>query len=278
MLNIKVNNSLRVKQALESAFSGLSFDEASHTYKLKGQKLISTSKWLKQYYESFNTYEIAKAKANKFNKENCNDAQIDHFYYIYRWKQISEAATNTGTRVHNYAEYNYPLFSDTPYCEQEQGVVDFYKDLDSKYEVVFLELKMFIEKYGKAGTADIILYNNDTGNILLADWKTNQKNILQHYKGKTMLKQFSHLTDCALNKYSLQLSDYQNMIEMNTGLKVEDRWIIHLSSSDYTQKDYSKRNDDNYHIDTSNPPFIEKSLYKVYRTKDYTKELMLDYE
>ena len=170
MLNIKKNKIFSVKEYISSKFSDLKFDEESHTYTLKGKKLTSTSTYIKKRFTNkFEGYRIAKAMADSFNKNNPDATQRDPFYYLYRWKQISTASTETGSRVHNYAEFNYPHFYDSPSCIQEQGVYDFYNDLDSKYVVLFMELKMYNEKYLKAGTADIIFYNTETNKIIIGD-------------------------------------------------------------------------------------------------------------
>ena len=92
-----------------------------------------------------------------------------------------------------------------------------------------------------------------------------------------MLGEFSDLYDTHLNAYSLQLSDYQNMLELATDLEVEDRWIIHLNTQPIDQYDMGKSYP-KYELDLSNPPVKETGTYKVYRLVDYTDRLKKDYE
>jgi hypothetical protein len=277
MLTIKIDNITRIRQEINACFNNLKFDEESHSYTLNNKKLISTTTYLKRFSSEFEPYLTAKRMADSYNKKRIATPERSYTYYLYRWKHISEAATNMGSAVHNYAEYNYPDFIDSPSNKQEQGVIDFFNDLDSKYVVLFLELRMYIEKYLKAGTADIILYNKDTGNIVIADWKTNGSNLHQVYNTRKLKEPFSDLWECDLNKYSLQLSDYKNMIELNTNYKVEDMWIIHLDQMPINQLSMGK-SEEKFTLDLSNEPISVKQNYKLYSVKDYSKELLTNYE
>lgn len=278
MHNIKVNRSDEIRAHIESCFDGLKFDEESHTYTYDGNKLTSTSQYIKERFSNpFKTYHIANIMYKKANKDCPQCKKRDPFYYIYRWKHISEEAVNAGSRVHNYAEFGYPLFLDPPTCEQEQGVIDFFNDLDNKYVVLFLELRMYMKDYLKAGTADGILLNTETNKIIIIDYKTNAKNIHQCYKENRLRGCFSHLYDCDLNKYSIQLNDYHNMMEMVTGLEVEDKWIIHFSNKDIYSINMGK-DPKKYIIDDSIKPIVTKERYKIYRIPDYTELLKKDYK
>lgn len=271
-----------IKKEIKSTFNKLKFNEKLHKYTYNDIPLTSTTTFLKQFYEEFDELkysDLLKVSTNRKRKiKGSISLQRNKEFYLNRWEAINEEAKIRGHRVHTYAETNYPDFLDPPYCEQEVGVIDFFKDLPDNYIVLFLELRMHLVKYKKAGTSDIILYNKDTGNIVIGDYKTNQKSLLTYYDNSFFLHPFIYLKDHELNKYSLQLSDYQNMIELNTKYKVEERWIIHLSSKDYTQLDISKRNKSGYLIDLDNSPVHESKYYKIYKTKDYSKELLSCYK
>lgn len=269
----------KVRLDLLERFSDLSFDEETHTYTLPdGMKLISSTTWIKRFQEKFEDYYIANKVAESVNNKVSKSKKRGYGYYLNRWKQQREAATLSGSRVHEYIEYNYPDFVDDPACQQEYGAILFFNDLDPKYKVVCMELRMYIKEFHKAGTADCILYNTETGNIIIADWKTNDTNLHQYYSNKHLKQPFQHLYDTDLNKYSLQLSDYHNMIEMNTDYKVEDRWIVHLTTSNYNNLDFSKQNkSDRYSIDYSLLPIREEEYYKLYSLPDYSKVLKEEY-
>jgi len=278
MHNIKINRTPSITDHISKCFDGLQFDEESHTYTYNKKKLISTSTYIKKRFANkFKAYYLAKIMAKNHNRKCPQCKERDPFYYIYRWKHESEQSINAGSRVHNYAEFGYPLFLDPPVCEQEKGVIDFFSDLPKKYSVLFLELRMYMKDYLKAGTADGILLNKETNKIVIIDYKTNTKNLHQCYKGGKLRGCFSHLYDCDLNKYCIQLNDYHNMIEMVTGIEVEEKWIIHFSTSDIYLYDLGK-DSDKYIIDDTMKPYIVKPRYKIYQIPDYTELLKKDYD
>lgn len=280
MININQNISKTqlVKDTLHKCFSDLVFDEELHKYTLHGDELTSTTTWIKKYCHDFIEYKQAVRLAKRVNKKVTSSKYRSYKYYQKRWQRQRDAATLSGSRVHDYVEYNYPDFIDPPACEQEKAAKEFILGLEPHYKVVALELRMYIKEFKKAGTADIIIYNTNTGNLVLADWKTNGTNIRQHYIKQRLKKPFDFLFDNDINKYSLQLSDYQNMIEMNTNYKVEERWIIHLTSNDVNTLDISKEGrSDIYTIDNTIQPVINKAHYKVYKLPDYSNLLKQQY-
>ena len=50
--------------------------------------------------------------------------------------------------------------------------------------------------------------------------------------GKRMYKPFHHFLDMPYNHYTIQLSQYQIMLE-EVGFEIEDRFLIHLTDDDY---------------------------------------------
>lgn len=256
-----------IKQKIQDAFSGLHFDEETHTYTYDGFQLVSTTTYIDKFSADFQSYFASEAKGNKNTKANPNDKR-DGTYYRRRWKYIADEASNAGSRVHLFAEC-YPHF-DLPMCNKEQGIVDFYNSLPSNYVVLFTELRVFDKATKRAGTMDGLLYNINTGKLVIIDWKTNSRNINECYKNKKMIDKFEKLYATSLNKFSLQLSDYANIITKNTQLEIEERWIIWLYEKPYNYKD-SDRNDDYVIVDTK--PDLDAKNYKLYKVKDYSKEI-----
>lgn len=276
-VKIKNNKIDQIKKDIKNSFKGLAFNEKLHKYTYKSKVLISTTTFLKRFYEEFDELYYLDLIANNTNRKRkilkSSSLKRSEKYYKQRWESINEESKLRGHRVHNYAETNYPDFLDKPHCEQELGIVEFFKDLPKNYVVLFCELRMFDKKFNKAGTSDLILYNLNTDKIIIADYKTNNKSLITYYKNSYFLKPFSNLKNHELNKYSLQLSDYQNFIEMNTQYKVEERWIIHLTTKSHKEFDVSKLDKKNYCLDLDNSPDIDSKYYKIYKTKDYSKEL-----
>jgi len=229
-----------IKNKINKAFSGLSFDEESHTYMVNGKQLISVTTYLKRFSDSFNSFFASEAKGKKMLRQNPNDVRTGQ-YYRQRWKYIRDEASYMGSRVHLYAE-TAPHF-DNPIDWREQAVLDFYEWLPSKYEVLFLELRVYDEDTVHAGTVDGLALNTETNKLVIFDWKTNKRNINESYKNKNLKGIFKHLKATSLSKYSIQLSDYANVITKNTGLEFEGRWVIWLRNTPVNKKDSDRSND-----------------------------------
>lgn len=257
----------KIKDDLSSKFRGLAFDEESHTYTLNGKQLTSATTYLKRFTDTFNAFHASEAKGKKILSENADDKRTGQ-YYRKRWNYIKDEATIMGSRIHLYAEC-YPYFDD-PIDWREQAVLDFYKWLPDNYVQLFAEFRVYDEDTLHAGTIDGILYNKKTGNLVIIDWKTNSRHINEVYKNKNLKGSFSKLKDTSLNKYSIQLSDYANIIQKNTDYKVEERWVVWIRQGDVSVKD-ADRSDDYSIINIKCD--LDKTNFKLYKVKDYTKDI-----
>lgn len=260
---------------LTNYFPNLIFNEEKHSYTVNGKSLTSVTTYLKRFYKQFPSYHMATVMEDKNkDKEAIGGLKRDRFYFLRRWKMQSDEASTAGTRVHEYAQYNYPHFADKPVCSQETAVKNFFTSLDSKYIVLAQELRVYDLDYLIAGTIDCILFNTETGNLVIVDWKTNTRNVLQVYNGEKLSEPFSTLLASSLNKYAIQLSLYKLILEKTIeSVKVEDLWIVHLSDEDWTQLDYSKRDQQHkYVIDNVTPNLIENG-YRVYYLQDHSSAL-----
>lgn len=203
-------------------FKGITMDEETHTYYLNDFSLEgSVSTRTKKYVEKVNFYEISLNIDRKLGLPEGTTSQ--------RWKYKSEQACALGTRVHYFGEI-YPFHRNIePTDGFERAVKKFWDDLPNHILPVVMELKMYHKEKGYPGTMDILLYNTKTDKFILADYKTNEK-MHENFDGKTLLAPFEDLLETNLNKYKLQLSEYQILFEQ-TGYEVEERVIIWLKES-----------------------------------------------
>jgi hypothetical protein len=255
----------KIKQTLTKAFNKIIFDEANHKYYVDGIELISTTTSLKIFSEEFDTERMAELSAQKYNKNNPNKPKKTAAWFKKEWRKKQKDASTKGTRVHFYAE-QYPNLVE-PICDQERGVEEWFKTLDKKYVVLFCEFRMYNLDIKKAGTADLILLNTETGKLIIGDWKTNDTNIFQVYAKKKMKAPFEKLFDNSYNKYCLQLSLYQLMIESNTPYEIEDRWLIWLRQGNYHNLDQEK--DPKYYTIESVNCDNEKDYFKQFNLPTY---------
>lgn len=232
------------KDRILDFFKDLSFDERNHLYKVNNTKINSSvSKIIKNFVDPFDSYKVSLRVS-----KNTNVSQKE---LLKKWKKEKDQACNKGKNVHLFGEH-YPFDKNLKAKDNlEKAIVKFWNDLPRTVVPVMTELKMYHKKYLFAGTADILLYNTITKKFIIADYKTN-KDLFKNYKNKKMLGLFNNLLDCPYNKYQLQLSFYQILLEQ-VGLEVSSRKLIWLtptsnyklySTDNYTSllKDYLKYN------------------------------------
>jgi GTP cyclohydrolase II len=229
-----------VRQRLKSTFSDLIFDESKHLYYLDGVNFISVSKKVEAHAPKFNTEEMLPLSAAKASREEKREVTVHELRH--KWQTINRTACDLGHQTHDFME-NYTGI-EKPRTPQEEAGVKFFHDMSKEYEVIFREIRMYSRRFKYAGTEDLILIHKQTGRVTVADYKTNG-DLFKNYKGQTLYKPFDSLLNCPYNKYQLQLSYYEIMLE-EAGLEVDDRMLIYLKAD---------------------------ATYKLFNTWDYTNEL-----
>lgn len=209
-----------VQSKIQDAFLDLEFEEGRHLYKVKNKLLTSTTAMIKQHTPEFNEKEVAGNVARKL--------QVKTNEVLLEWKNKREKAAYQGTKVHLFAE-NYIVDNElVPTCGQEEAVKKFIHEniLSGKYTVLITELKMYSEKYGYAGTSDLLLWDNELEEIVIADYKTNYDLDKQY---GYLLEPFSYTPNTPYCKYQIQLSYYQILLE-EIDLYAKQRVIIWLKT------------------------------------------------
>ena len=229
----------KLKQQILSYYKDITFDEKNHKYFANGKKIkISVSGITHKFVENFDTKGISQKVA--INRG------ISQSEVLKEWEHAKTIACDLGNNTHLFGEIYCFDRSKKPKSKFEEAIVKFWNDLPEHIIPVFVELKMYHKRFLFAGTADIILYNTITKKFIIADYKTN-KALFKNYKGKRMLYPFNFLLDTNYNKYQLQLSLYQILLEQILGIEVEARVIVWLRPT---------------------------GDYEMYKTTDYTKELL----
>lgn len=145
------------------------------------------------------------------------------------WKAKNKFACDVGTRIHDALE----LFGKTTRIEDEslepmiRAVYSNFRD----YKKSYLEQALHSEFYECAGTADRIDIRPGTTNVVdITDYKTNISHGIQFFdKYKKYLKfPLNYLEDCSFNHYTLQLSIYMLMCELDFGCKPGKMQLIYV--------------------------------------------------
>jgi hypothetical protein len=82
------------------------------------------------------------------------------------------------------------------------------------------------------GTLDNLSYNKKTKKLVIFDYKTNREIKTSNPRGERLLKPFTHLHNCELVKYSLQIWLYRLIIEQNSPFRVDDGYIVWVSGKE----------------------------------------------
>lgn len=206
-------------------------DPIPHVYinRKSGEKYKSVTTAIKLIEHEFNVEEVATA----IERQRDTDKQERYIgltkeQIIEYWDAINYEATEYGTHVHNLVE-EYLLKSKWlfPESELDKKVLSEFEDLKLDLgHKHYPERILFSEEYKLAGTTDLLV---DVDDIYfdVVDWKTNR--VFDYYSPfKTHFKApFEYLQQCHYNIYSLQLSTYALMCEMETGKKCRQIYIAH---------------------------------------------------
>lgn len=233
---------------LLTMFNDLEFDNARHMYFVNGENYPSVSKRLHDHCEEFDEeyWLERKAPQEKVSVEELRQ----------RWHTKRDLACDKGHECHDFLEHFKPgmeHLADTP--EKKAGVAFLmtfiYKD-NPRYFIITQEFRMIHRLFKYCGTTDMLLWDSWTNTIIVADWKTNE----DLFKTFGVLKYpFKFLESNPYNKYQLQFSYYQMMVEQSK-YKVSQRWLIYLEP-----------------IDRENLDPNAEGMYTIHKTTDYTKDL-----
>ena len=209
-------------------FNNIVFKDSDHTYKLNGESLTSVTtfigKFKKPFEKEFWSYKTAQ-------KEGVSQEEI-----LAKWESIALYATNKGSKLHNFAENYinnkiidnviYEPIDTKAYDKIESHFLKFYEDTKDTLIPIISELVVGSPELGLCGMVDQLYYSTKLDALVIFDWKTNKAlNKKSRFKNK-MLGPCSHLDECEMSTYSLQLSTYRYIIEYVTNLKFHSTYIV----------------------------------------------------
>lgn len=211
----------------------LEFIEETHQYFLKGKELLPVSDYIDEYVLPFDRefWGMIKAKQNKISKQEM----------LKQWDDNLELKCKRGTNVHFWNQCYLkwlmnviPSYPAKPFDDIEKLCVDNFLDLYNsrlnKLELVEVELTLFSEELGIAGTPDVIFYDKELMLYVIGDWKTNDEMTDDHSECRNYLKPpFHNEKENYFNKYSMQLSMYSLLLEMH-GIFTVNNFLGHLNN------------------------------------------------
>jgi len=191
----------------------ITFSKENHTYTLDGKVLTSVSSWISQFTPDFPAEMIAKRCAVK---DGCTPDEI-----LKKWEHKKEISLHLGNWVHSSIEYYLKqdkTFSNMP--------VEAFKRIATAQKY---HSEVIVHDDVNAGTIDLI-EPIKKGEVVLHDFKTNAD--LNKKNGK-LLGRYKTMANTPLNKYTLQLNKYKQLLEKMTGVKVVGMNLWHYIDGEF---------------------------------------------
>jgi len=234
-------------------FDNVTFQEIGHKYFYKQEEIvdsISTTSLIGQFKNKFDAQGNAERIAVKENKTtqevldewrlnseySCLKGNIIHEYSQTQWEE--KTSTNTaklnGIIYHTNNSDNERLRNDFEILKKQAD--QFYEDYKDKFELIKVEQLIYDHDYKVFGAIDFLFKNKQTGELVMVDIKSNKEIKTKGFKGQTMFVPLSHLQDCELSHYSMQLEIYKQILEKNAEVNVAESFILHF---DVTKEEYT---------------------------------------
>lgn len=213
------------------------FNEQYHTYRDNlGSRYVSGTTFVGKFFPKFDA-ESVSIKCSK--GKNPKYAGRDPKEIMAEWAAEGERGSKEGDNAHLYAEMrmrNAPADKIpkpiSPRCVQLFKQVDkIIAWLKHKYTFIEAEKIIFSPGLNIAGMVDLVMHDPATGEILILDWKQNKELSSDNFF-QSAFDPIEYLQDTHINKYTLQLSLYQYIMDLEgyfpeaTGYR---RALLHLT-------------------------------------------------
>jgi hypothetical protein len=182
----------------------VNFDSEEKQYFTKDAKQVEWKKFVVDFCDEANSKDISN---EQIRSVLCSRTPT--------YEEIVELRKLTKT-VNMYSDHILRFF--TNHSPEYEQFIDFYNSSRQEIFPFRTELIMFDEEYSLAGSIDM-LFKDKHGNILIYDWKRS-KEFKYDNKWQKGFGLLSHLDDCNINHYSLQLNMYRRILESKYGEKV----------------------------------------------------------
>ena len=195
--------------------------EHKYIHRVTGKKYKSVTTTLTSIEPHFDSENVAQAIVNQSDdKKQERYIGMSKPQILEYWQMLNDEANVYGSKVHDIVE-RYLLANkwyfppDTEEGRFEEKVIRAFDALNvDEGETMWPERTMFAEQYELAGMSDLIIDINDVFFDVL-DYKTNRVfNFFNPYGYETLYRPFEHMQACQWSIYTLQLSVYAYMYEL----------------------------------------------------------------
>ena len=220
-------------------FKGIDFHEEEHFYTINDYRFgISATSLIETYAQEFDSDGISQMVANKRG--------ISQKEVLDEWKKENEFSCIKGSCIHLKAqslwmgtdyEIDYNTIDDTidkdrlkkEYDIMSKQATDFYNDYKDMYDMIQDEFIVWSKEFDIAGSIDGIMYNKNTQQCCILDFKSNKDLQFKSKYRKKMKVPLHKLDDVNGQHYYIQLSIYKYLIEKYTNIKVDELFIVYFN-------------------------------------------------
>ena len=226
------------------------FSEEGHKYFVKGssENWISTTKFIHDYFEDFNSELIATQMVNRIDfKTSSKYSKYCHLFDMPReeqiktlvreWDENGKQASIAGTKLHRNIELYYNDVEVHDDRIEFQYFLQYSRKMSAEGWVPYrTEWLMYDEDYKLTGSIDMVFYHPEKKVYIVRDWKMS-KQISKYGFGKKGKRPLENLPDCNFSHYSLQQNIYKFFLEYCCDIKVQDMAIVifHHSNENYVE-------------------------------------------
>ena len=238
-----------------SAFNNIKYYDDKHKYYIGNKELISTTTFISEFKEPFDTDLMAGLTAKK---RGVSKQQI-----LLEWEDIKDVACARGSDLHAYSD-NFMHNRVFPTDVSDSLISHFKKFYNSFIKkgnlVIRTEYVLGDEDLGIAGMIDLFCYNESKEQFYIADYKTNKQFTFQSKYKKYYKEPINHLDECEFNTYSLQTSIYRYIIEKNLGIELGDSIVVWFNEKNETYESIKCE-------------YLKKDVEKMFKLYKKTKQL-----
>ena len=215
----------------------------------------------KQEFESVTT--VIKSFFDPFNADRIIEQMQVSKHYVYspyfamnkeKILSVWEEKKQIGKDLHQYIDDFYKRNAAPPLLLEYKTLFHrfHHQEIENHLRPVRTEWSIFDEDHQIAGTVDALFQRIHTGEYILVDWKciSGLKFTNSFRSGKGCL---SHLPDCNMIHYSLQLNLYKYILEKYYQKRIHKMYIIVFNKQKYHK----------YEI-----PFMEEEIKRILATRN----------
>ena len=237
---------------LHEAYGHIKFIDYNHSYidMINNKRLISVTTLIKQFIKPFDTEFHSKRMADK-PKEKRTQEQLK-----LQWKKDGVLGATAGTMLHNYLEnlWNNKVFEIDYSVLPKMNTVDFIPfhgkvsrliEMADQFHnenknLIPVKTELIVGNEKIAGQVDLLAYDTEIDGYVIVDYKSDRRMNYKSFFGNKFLNKLSHLDECEINKYSLQLCIYKELLKKVVDIK--DMYVVWFNVKNDTYKKIKLKN------------------------------------